>query len=49
MNYNINENGYYGEFGGAYIPEMLTNVEELRSNYLETMSDPTFKRNSRVY
>lgn len=44
MNYNINENGYYGEFGGAYIPEMLyPNVEELRSNYLEIMSDPNFQ------
>lgn len=44
MNYNINENGYYGEFGGAYIPEMLyPNVEELRSNYLEIMSDPIFQ------
>ena len=45
MNYNINENGYYGEFGGAYIPEMLyPNVEELRSNYLEIMSDPNFQK-----
>ena len=44
MNYNINENGYYGEFGGAYIPEMLyPNVEELRLNYLEIMSDPNFQ------
>ena len=45
MNYNINENGYYGEFGGAYIPEMLyPNVEELRSNYLEIMADPKFQK-----
>ena len=30
MNYNVNEKGYYGAFGGAYIPEMLyPNVEEL--------------------
>ena len=30
------EQGYYGEFGGAYIPEMLhRNVEELRTKYLE--------------
>lgn len=37
------EEGYYGEFGGAYIPEMLfRNVEELRSRYLEIMSDPGF-------
>jgi|GEM_PF-5359403 len=31
-----NEQGYYGQFGGAYIPEMLhRNVEELRTRYLE--------------
>jgi len=42
--YNINEKGYYGEFGGAYIPEMLyPNVEELRQNYLKVMTDPDFK------
>ena len=36
MTYNINDKGYYGKFGGAYIPEMLyPNVEELRQNYLE--------------
>ncbi len=44
MNYNINEHGYYGEFGGAYIPEMLyPNVEELRQNYLKIMAEPDFK------
>ena len=43
MSYNINEKGYYGEFGGAYIPEMLyPNVEELRQNYLKVMADPSF-------
>jgi tryptophan synthase beta chain len=36
--------GYYGQFGGAYIPEMLhRNVEELREQYLSIMSDPVFK------
>lgn len=44
MNYNINEKGYYGEFGGAFIPEMLyPNVEELRQNYLKIMAEPSFK------
>ncbi len=44
MNYNVNEKGYYGEFGGAYIPEMLyPNVEELRLNYLEVMKDESFQ------
>ena len=43
MSYNVNEKGYYGEFGGAYIPEMLyPNVEELRQNYLKITSDPEF-------
>ncbi|PZX65701.1 tryptophan synthase subunit beta [Hydrotalea sandarakina] len=38
-----NEHGYFGQFGGAYIPEMLhRNVEELRSRYLEIMHEPSF-------
>ncbi|MCK8480178.1 tryptophan synthase subunit beta [Psychroserpens algicola] len=45
MTYNINDKGYYGEFGGAYIPEMLyPNVEELRQNYLKIMAEPSFKK-----
>ncbi len=37
--------GYYGSFGGAYIPEMLhRNVEELRNRYLEIIQDPLFQR-----
>lgn len=37
--------GYYGEYGGAYIPEMLyQNVEELRSSYLEIISRPSFQK-----
>ncbi len=44
MNYNVNEKGYYGEFGGAYIPEMLfPNVEELRQQYLKVMAEESFK------
>ncbi|WP_062059864.1 tryptophan synthase subunit beta [Aquimarina longa] len=44
MNYQISEKGYYGDFGGAYIPEMLyPNVEELRTTYLEIMNEPSFK------
>lgn len=38
------EEGYYGEYGGAYIPEMLYgNVEELKNKYLEIMKDPAFQ------
>ena len=45
MNYNVDKKGYYGDFGGAFIPEMLyPNVEELRQNYLSITSDPTFKK-----
>jgi len=45
MNYNVNENGYYGTFGGAYIPEILyDNVEELRQHYLSIIDDPSFKK-----
>ncbi|WP_341841020.1 tryptophan synthase subunit beta [Chitinophaga caseinilytica] len=43
--YHVNEKGYYGEFGGAYIPEMLyPNVEELRENYLKIMREPAFQQ-----
>ena len=36
--------GYYGQFGGAFVPEMLfPNVEELRTQYLEIMADPDFQ------
>ena len=42
--YAVNEQGYYGSFGGAYIPEMLyPNVEELREQYLAITSTPEFK------
>lgn len=44
MSYNVNEKGYYGEFGGAFIPEMLyPNVEELRQNYLKITAEPSFQ------
>ncbi|OYD47100.1 tryptophan synthase subunit beta [Sphingobacterium cellulitidis] len=43
--YQVNNKGYYGPFGGAYIPEMLyPNVEELQQQYLEIMEDPSFKQ-----
>lgn len=42
--YLVDEKGYYGEFGGAFIPEMLyPNVEELCQNYLSIIAEPTFK------
>lgn len=43
MKYSVNETGYYGEFGGAFIPEMMVpNIEELKNNYLKILSDPGF-------
>jgi tryptophan synthase beta chain len=40
----VNEKGFYGNFGGAYIPEMLyPNVEQLRQHYLQIMSTADFK------
>jgi tryptophan synthase beta chain len=40
-----NEQGYYGKFGGAYIPEMLyPNVQELQSRYLEIMYEVSFRK-----
>lgn len=41
---NPNAQGYYGKFGGAYIPEMLhRNVEELKAKYLEIMYEDSFQ------
>lgn len=38
------EDGYYGEFGGAYIPEMLVpNIAELRENYLRIIESDAFR------
>lgn len=44
MKYSVNDQGYYGQFGGAYIPEMLyPNVEELRANYLAIIQEEGFQ------
>lgn len=43
-----NEQGYYGKFGGAYIPEMLhRNVEELRAKYLDIIYKEDFQKEFR--
>ncbi|WP_353333979.1 tryptophan synthase subunit beta [Bacteroides sedimenti] len=43
--YLVNEEGYYGEFGGAYIPEILHHcVEELKNKYLEVLHSEEFKK-----
>lgn len=49
MNYQVDNNGYYGEFGGAYIPEILyANVEQLRENYVRIMEQDDFRRELHV-
>ncbi|MCB0410027.1 MAG: tryptophan synthase subunit beta, partial [Flavobacteriales bacterium] len=45
MNYTVDKKGFYGEFGGAFIPEMLHhNVEELKSCYLDIIESDEFKK-----
>ena len=40
----VDEKGFYGNFGGAYIPEMLyPNVEELRENWEAIVASPTYQ------
>lgn len=42
--YQVNDDGYYGEFGGAYVPEILYGCEEeLRKNYLPIIQSESFK------
>ncbi len=44
MQYTVNEKGYYGKFGGAFIPEMLhPNIEELRVRYEEIVASADFQ------
>ncbi len=43
--YTVDENGYYGEFGGAYIPEILhACVEEIQKAYKEILNSESFKQ-----
>ena len=45
MDYKVNEHGYYGNFGGAFIPEMLyPNVKELQENYLKIIYEEDFQK-----
>lgn len=46
--YQVNEKGFYGKFGGAYIPEMLyPNIKELQDNYIEIIESPSFQKEFR--
>ncbi len=43
--YQVNQEGFYGDFGGAYIPEILHRcVEELREAYLTVLEDESFQK-----
>ena len=43
--YQVNQEGFYGDFGGAYIPEILHRcVEELRNAYLKVLADESFQK-----
>ena len=45
MRFSVDDKGFYGEFGGAFIPELLyPNVEELQSKYLQVIGDPDFQQ-----
>jgi len=45
MEYQADNNGFYGEFGGAFIPEMLYhNVNELKENYLDIIQSDSFQK-----
>ncbi len=48
MKYDVNQNGFYGEFGGAFIPEMMyPNIRELQDNYLDILNDSDFQKQYR--
>jgi tryptophan synthase beta chain len=43
--YQVDTNGFYGDFGGAFIPEMLyPNIEELKSNYITIIEEASFQK-----
>ena len=45
VTYQVDENGFYGQFGGAYIPEILyKTVEDLKKAYLPILESAEFKR-----
>jgi tryptophan synthase beta chain len=48
MKFEVDNKGFYGDYGGAFIPEMLyPNVEQLRNNYLKIINDERFQREFR--
>tara|TARA_B100001094_G_scaffold250689_1_gene248295 strand:- start:4884 stop:6062 length:1179 start_codon:yes stop_codon:yes gene_type:complete len=50
MNYSVNNEGFYGDFGGAYIPEMLySNIDELIKNYKSIIEKKSFSKEFSYY
>jgi len=50
MTYQVDDRGYYGEFGGAFIPEMLyPNVEEFLNGILRSLKSRNFRRSFKHY
>jgi tryptophan synthase beta chain len=50
MRYDVNNKGFYGDFGGSYIPEMLfSNIDELKKNYLSIVEKESFKKEFNYY
>jgi len=48
MKYSVDKNGYYGNFGGAFIPEMLyPNIKELEDNYIKIIESDSFQKDYR--
>jgi tryptophan synthase beta chain len=44
MSFSVDKRGYYGSFGGAFIPEMLfPNIDELSTRYLEIIQEESFQ------
>ncbi len=45
MKFQPDENGYYGQFGGAFVPELLyPNVKELEDNYIDIINSEAFQK-----
>ncbi len=48
MKYQVNETGFYGQFGGSFIPEMLhSNIDTLQKQYLSIMAEDSFQKEFR--
>ena len=49
MGFEVDAEGYYGEYGGAYIPEMLyPNIRELEENYMKIVQSDSFQSKFRL-